>query len=105
MKYKTNKLRNLEKTRFSIITEVLSHCVECNKKAEDINEIFMGRNRLNSIKFGLCIPLCRSCHTKYHKDRELQLKWMKIGLNKFLEDHTIEEFQENFRYIKGLDIF
>jgi hypothetical protein len=30
---------------------------------------------------------------------------MKIGLYEFLKDHTKEEFQNTFKYIKGLDIF
>lgn len=105
MKYKTTKLKKIEKSRFSIITENLDRCVECSNKASDINEIFMGRNRLNSMKYGLCIPLCRRCHTKYHNDRELQLKWFKIGLEHFLKEHTLEEFKDSFKYIKGLDIF
>ena len=105
MRRKTAKLTKLEKSRYSIITEDLYHCIECSNKASDINEIFMGRNRLNSIKNGLCIPLCRNCHTKYHNDRNMQLKWFKIGLDAYLKNHSIEEFRENFKYIKGLDIF
>ena len=105
MRRKTAKLIQLEKSRYSIITEDLYHCIECPNKASDINEIFMGRNRLNSIKYGLCIPLCRECHKKYHNDRNMQLKWMKIGLKEFLRNHSKEEFREIFKYIKGLDIF
>ena len=105
MKRKTTKLKNLEKSRYSIITNDLNRCVECFEKASDINEIFMGRNRLNSIKYGLCIPLCRRCHTKYHNDRNMQLKYMQVALEYFLIDHTIKDFQETFKYIKGLDIF
>ena len=105
MKRKTTKLKNLEKNRYSIITNDLNRCIECFEKASDINEIFMGRNRLNSIKYGLCIPLCRRCHTKYHNDRNMQLKYMQVALEYFLIDHTIKDFQETFKYIKGLDIF
>lgn len=105
MRAKTAKLKNLEKNRYSIITEDLNNCIECPNKASDINEIFMGRNRLNSMKNGLCIPLCRKCHKKYHNDRNMQLKWMKIGLDAYLKNHSIEEFRDIFKYIKGLDIF
>lgn len=105
MRRKTNKLRKLESQRYSIITDDLERCICCQNKAEDINEIFMGRNRLNSIRYGLCIPLCRKCHTKYHNDREMQLYWMKIGLDEFLKRHSFEEFVEDFKYIKGLDLF
>lgn len=105
MKYKTNKLKRLENKRYSILTEDMEHCIMCNQKCDDINEIFLGRNRINSIKTGLCIPLCRRCHTIYHNNRELQLFWMKQGLEEFTKEHTIEEFQNIFKYIKGLDIF
>jgi hypothetical protein len=106
MKYKTSKLKKLEKERYSILTQDLSHCIiHKDKKADDINEIFMGRNRLNSMKYGLCIPLCRYCHRQYHNDRDMQLYWMKKGLEVFLQDHTIEDFRDIFLYIKGLDLF
>lgn len=105
MKYKTNKLRKLENKRYSILTEDMDHCYICKSDATDINEIFLGRNRLNSIKYGLCIPLCRRCHSSYHNNRDIQLYLMKQGLNIFLIDHDIDEFKDNFRYVKGLDIF
>ena len=105
MRYKTNKLKRLENKRYSIITEDLDHCILCGNPKEDINEIFLGRNRLNSIKYGLCIPICRRCHRIYHDNRDLQLHFMKIGLEEFLKDHSKEEFQDTFKYIKGLDIF
>lgn len=105
MKYKTNKLKKLENKRTSILTDDLDHCIVCGSPKEDINEIFLGRNRLNSIKYGLCIPVCRRCHQMYHNDRNMQLFYMKIGLTEFLKEHTKEEFQNTFKYIKGLDIF
>jgi hypothetical protein len=106
MKYKSSKLRKLENKRYSILTEDMDHCIiHHDKECDDINEIFLGRNRLNSMKYGLCIPLCRYCHSHYHIDRDMQLHWMKIGLNEFLKEHTKEEFKDIFKYIKGLDIF
>ena len=47
MKYKTKKLANLEKNRFSIFTDNLNICMFCGMKATDLNEIFRGRNRRN----------------------------------------------------------
>lgn len=106
MKYKTNKLKRLENKRFSLLTDDLEHCIiHTDKASDDINEIFMGRNRINSMKYGLCIPLCRYCHSNYHNNRDMQLYWMKKGLNEFLKEHTKEDFQNSFKYIKGLDIF
>ena len=100
-----SKVQTLEKNRFSILTEDMSKCIVCNKPREDINEIFMGRNRQNSMKYGLCIPMCRKCHEQYHKDRNMQLYFMNKGKEEFLKTHSIDEFQKEFKYIKGLDIF
>jgi hypothetical protein len=105
MKHKSSKLRKLESKRTSILTNDFEHCIICKNQATDINEIFMGRNRLNSIKYGLCIPLCRECHNKYHNDRNMQLFWMREGFKIFVLTHSYKEFQDIFKYIKGLDIF
>ena len=105
MKYKTNKLNKLEKNRYSIIVNDMSRCCICGRPHPDINEVFGGRNRLNSIKYGLCIPLCRNCHIKYHNNRDTQLYFMKKAYNCFIQLYSINEFKETFRYIKGLDLF
>ena len=105
MRYKSNKLSNLEKSRYSILTDEMDKCYICSLPYPDINEIFPGRNRINSMRYGLCIPLCRKCHNQYHKDRDMQLFFMKKALDEFLKSHTLQEFKDNFEYIKGLDIF
>lgn len=106
MKYKTAKLKKIETNRYSLLTDDLNHCfIHKDRMADDINEIFMGRNRINSMKYGLCVPLCRECHSKYHIDRNMQLQFMQLGLEFFLKNHTIDEFRDIFRYIKGLDLF
>ena len=105
MKHKSSKLRKLESNRTSILTNDLDHCIICKSQANDINEIFMGRNRLNSIKYGLCIPLCRECHNKYHNDRNMQLFWMREGFKIFVLTYSFKEFQDTFKYIKGLDLY
>ena len=45
MKYKSSKLKKLEKNRHSILTDDMNHCIICEQWGVDINEIFMGRNR------------------------------------------------------------
>lgn len=105
MKYKTNKLQKLENSRYSILINDMDKCCVCGTPYPDVNEIFSGRNRINSIKYGLCIPLCRRCHDRYHKDRNMQLYFMKKAFNEFLKTHSIDDFKTNFKYIKGLDIF
>jgi hypothetical protein len=96
MKYKTNKLAKLERKRFSIITNNLSYCIICGKPKQDLNEIFGGRNRQNSMKYGLVIPMCRRCHTEYTNNNDMQLKWKKLGQKKFEETYK-EDFLDIFK--------
>lgn len=94
MKYKTKKLANLEKNRFSIFTDNLNICMFCGMKATDLNEIFRGRNRRNSMKYGAVIPLCRRCHCKITDNYNLEIKWKIKGQEKIMNYYNmnIEEF-------------
>lgn len=96
MKVKSKKLAKLERDRFSILTYDLTTCIVCGKPKQDLNEIFCGRNRQNSMKYGLVMPMCRLCHTEYTNNREMQLKWMKIGQKKFEEVYDLD-FLEIFK--------
>jgi hypothetical protein len=99
MKKKSSKLAKLERNRFSILTNNLDYCIICGKTKQDLNEIYPGRNRQNSMKYGLVIPMCRSCHTKYTNDRNMQLYWMKLGQEKFeemYEEDFISIFKRNY---------
>ena len=101
MKYKSTTLLKLEKSRYSIVTDDMENCILCKKPNIDINEIYPGRNRQNSMKYGLCIPLCRYHHDLYHNDRKMQLYFMKIGQNKFEENYPqlnfINIFHKNYK--------
>lgn len=105
MKYKSNKLKNLEKNRFSLLTDDLDNCYVCGEPACEINEIFLGRNRQNSMRYGMCIPLCRKCHNEYHRNRNMQVKYMVEGYFKFIDVYSYDEFKSVFKYVKGLDLF
>lgn len=98
MKYKTNKLAKLERSRFSIFTDDLETCMFCGMSATDLNEIFRGRNRRNSMKYGAVQPLCRKCHTKITNNTELENKWKIKGQKRVMEYYkmTTEEFIEIF---------
>lgn len=96
MKNKSSKLAKLERNRFSILTDNLDYCIICGQKKQDLNEIYPGRNRQNSMKYGCVIPMCRNCHTKYTNDRNLQLYWMKLCQKKFNEIYE-EDFLSIFR--------
>ena len=89
--------------RFSILTDDLTSCIECkNKGIINLHEIFFGRNRQNSIKYGLVIPLCqKEHHNQYdckgiHFDKELDMKWKKIGQ---------EYFEKTYKDLDFLSIF
>lgn len=90
MKNKSSKLAKLERSRYSIFTDDLETCIECGMSATDMNEIYQGRNRQNSMKWGLVIPMCRRCHTEYTNNRDMQLKWMKIGQKAFQDTYDID---------------
>lgn len=92
MNGKTNKLRQLEKNRYSILTEDMEHCLICHKAEVDIHEIYGGANRQVSMKNGFCIPLCRYHHylaTNYPGfNRAFQKECQKI----YEQDHKRKEF-------------
>lgn len=94
--------------RFSILTDDLTTCIECREKGiirKNINkhEIFYGRNRQNSIKYGLVIPLCQKEHHNQfqskgiHFDVELCDKWHKRGQKAFEEKYKDLDFVSIFR--------
>ena len=95
-------MNKLEKNRYSIFTDDLKHCIICGLPNPDINEIFMGRNRKNSMIYGMCIPLCRFHHMQYHSDRGMQLYWMQKGRVEFIKKYSEDEWLKTFRYIKEL---
>ena len=69
LKNRTSKQAKLERDRFSILTNDLDHCVICSAKKEHLHEVCFGRNRINSIKYGLVIPLCLNCHEEMHRNK------------------------------------
>ena len=90
--------------RYSILTDDLTTCIECGQKGIiNKHEIFGGRNRQNSIKYGLVIPLCQAnCHNQYdmkgiHFDIELMNKWHKIGQEAFEKKYKDLDFMSIFR--------
>lgn len=102
MKNKSSKLSKLERNRWSLFTDDLETCYICKMKATDMNEIFRGRNRQNSMRYGLCIPLCRRCHTILTDNYELETEWKIKGQLKWMEyynlteDEFIDIFKRNY---------
>jgi len=97
IKKKSSKLAKLEKNRFSIITNDLEKCYFCSNKKQELHEIFRGRNRKKSIKWGLVIPICEKHHRKITDDKEfskiIETKAKSIFIKKYGEEKFIEEFK------------
>ncbi len=95
-KTKSSKLAKLERNRTSILTNDLKHCIICGKPKDNLHEIFFGKNRINSIKYKLIIPLCFDCHMKLHNDILMQKEWFIKGQIKFNEVYQDLDFVEIF---------
>ena len=96
LKKKRSKLAKLERNRYSILTNDLEHCFICGKPKNDLHEIFFGRNRLNSIKYGLILPLCRLDHEIMHNDLKVREKYFILAQKKFNEVYPDLDFVEIF---------
>lgn len=96
IKKKSNKQQKLEKSRYSILTDDLEHCYICYEQDEslvlkdDLHEIYGGRNRGRSIKYGFVVPLCR----KHHQDNIILEYLKKLCQITYEENHTRKEFIE-----------
>lgn len=90
MKVKSNKLANLERKRFSIFTTQYKVCYYChnNRDKTDMHEVYGGSNRIRSIKNGLCVPLCRKCHSSELVIQDLR-RWCQ---REYEKTHTRDEF-------------
>ena len=97
LRKKSSKQTKLERTRFSLFTDNLSECYFCDNPKNDMHEIFSGRNRTASMKYGLCLPLCRSCHSKYQNDPLFNEIWHVRGQLKFEEVYPNLNFLEIFK--------
>lgn len=98
MRRKSKKLAKLERERFSVFTEDLSHCSYCGGTYQlTKHEIFEGRNRQNSMKYGFVLPLCLECHRKIQDDLEFSDKWKRKSQEYFEKNiGTKEEFIKKF---------
>lgn len=92
-------IKTLEKNRYSILINDLSRCYLCGKPKNHLHEIYFGKNRINSMKYGCVVPLCASCHTKVHSNIELDLKLKKLCQKRFIEvydDDFLSIFRKNY---------
>lgn len=95
---RTTRQSKLEKSRTaSLFTENLNVCYLCGCKKEHLHEVFFGRNRVNSIKYGLFIPVCEKCHRKCHNDADLIDSLHKKGQLLFMRNYPELEFTYVFK--------
>jgi len=81
--------------RYSILNN-LNTCYFCGKPREAIHEVYFGRNRQTSIKYGFCVGLCHkhhnmsnlSVHNNHAMDLELKIKYQE----EYEKYHTRDEF-------------
>lgn len=50
----------------------------------------------NSMKYGLCLPLCYKCHSLYQNDKNFNDKWHKKGQAKFEDAYPKLNFIDIF---------
>ena len=88
-----NKIKRLEKMRFSILTNDLTKCYLCGKPKNHLHEIYFGKNRVNSMKYGCVVPLCYNCHMLgVHKNHDLDYSLKKVCQMKFIETYPEIDF-------------
>ena len=94
--YKMNKIKQLEKNRFSILTNDLTTCYLCGRPKNHLHEIFFGKNRINSMIYGCVAPLCFYCHEKVHKNEQLNIMLKEKCQKKFIETYPDKDFLSIF---------
>mgnify|MGYP004464381569 FL=1 len=105
MRYKSKKLKKLERNRTSVFTNNLNECYLCGSTYQMTkHEIFEGRNRRNSMLYGFVLPLCLSCHMNITNDNKFLLDWKCKAQNYFetnigSKDDFIKTFGKDYIYI------
>lgn len=96
LKQVSKKRAKLERNRFSLFTDNLDKCYFCDRPRDDLHELLRGRNRNNSMKYGLVLPLCREHHEIMHSH---------INLVRFYQKEAQRKFQEVYPKLDFVDVF
>lgn len=98
IKMRSKKLSKLERNRFSLFSKNTAKCYFCYSTCDlTWHEIFRGRNRSNSMKYGLCLRMCLSCHEQFQDNKEFNEYWHKKGQALFENAYPDLEFAEIFK--------
>lgn len=94
---RTSRLAKLERNRFSLFSSNTNKCYFCSNAADlTWHEIFRGKNRTNSMKYGLCLRICVSCHEKYQEDINFNDYWHEKGQLAFISSYPELDFLKIF---------
>ncbi len=94
---KSKKLTKLEKDRFSILVNPTKCCI-CSATANlTWHEVFRGKNRTNSMKYGLCLRMCLNCHEEYQENKEFNEYWHKKAQAIFVKTYPDLDFLKIFK--------
>lgn len=103
LKRVSTKQAKTEKNRFSILVNDLNVCAVCGSKYNIAkHEIYWGKNRQNSMKYGLVIGLCKKEHHTIgkfaiHNNKKLNEYWRGIARKRFIEIYPDLDFTEIFK--------
>lgn len=99
MHNKSKKLTKLERNRYSVFSNDTKKCYLCDSKYKlTWHEIYSGRNRQNSMKYGLCLRMCLNCHSREQENSQFNDYWHKQGQLYWEENiGSREEFIKAFR--------
>lgn len=97
IKKKSKSLNKLERNRFSILVPS-NKCCKCPATTDlTWHEVLRGRNRANSMKYGLCLRICSKCHEKYQEDKKFNDYWHKQAQLAFIKNYPDLDFLEIFK--------
>ena len=75
-------------------------CIICGRPKECIHHVFYGKNRRNSEKYGMKVPLCNFHHNfsaqSVHFDHELDIAVKQMAQKVFEAKYSHEKFMEVF---------
>lgn len=99
MHNKSKKLTKLERNRYSVFSDNIESCYLCGSTHNlTWHEVYAGRNRQNSMKFGFCLRLCLNCHSEEQENSQFNAYWYKQGQLYWEEKiGSREEFIKTFK--------
>lgn len=102
MHNKSKKLTKLEKNRYSVFSNDTERCYLCGSTYKlTWHEIYAGKNRQNSMRYGLCLRLCLNCHSKEQENSQFNDYWHKQG--QFYTGKKISALEKNLsRYLEEI---